>query len=270
MKVGFVGMGNMGQMLVTAVAGTRLLRPGEILASNRSKERLRRITHLLPEIRASCSNGEMAQECSVLFLCVKPGETRAVLEEISPYITADHLLVTITNTVEIAALERATPARVAKVIPSVVHWVGDGVSLLMFGSRCTEGDREFLTRLMGGFSQPRVISESEARVASDLTSCGPAFLCYAFRALAQAAHRYAPELSQGRVDEMVRLTARATCRLLEEQRLSFDDVIDRVSTPGGVTADGIRVLDEQMAGVWEQVIETTVQKEEAKKARLEL
>jgi pyrroline-5-carboxylate reductase len=47
-------------------------------------------------------------------------------------------------------------------------------------------------------------------------------------------------------------------------------VIDRVSTPGGITADGIKVLDEQMAGVWEQVMETTLAKEELKKAKVEL
>ncbi|HWI65109.1 MAG TPA: pyrroline-5-carboxylate reductase dimerization domain-containing protein, partial [Symbiobacteriaceae bacterium] len=62
----------------------------------------------------------------------------------------------------------------------------------------------------------------------------------------------------------------ATCELLERTGLTFDDVIARVSTPGGITADGIKVLDEQLAGVWEQVIETTIVKEEAKKAKVEL
>lgn len=270
MNVGFVGMGNMGQMLVAAVARSGVLQPGEIFASNRSKEKLRRTAEAIPGVRITFSNEQLAKECSVLFLCVKPGETKAILAETAPYITPEHLLVAISNTIDIDALEQVSAARVAKVIPSITHAVGEGVSLLIFGERCTAADRALLIRLMEGFSKPIVITESQARVASDLTSCGPAFLSYAFRSLSQAAQKYAPDLPEETADAMVRQTALATLRLIEQCGYTFEQVIDRVSTPGGVTADGINVLDEQMAGVWEQVIETTIQKEELKKTKVEL
>lgn len=270
MNVGFIGMGNMGQMLVTALARSGAMQPDEINASNRSQEKLTRIAASVPGIRVAYSNRELAQRCPTIFLCVKPGETKAVLEEAGPYITPDHLLVAITNTLDIALLESAVRARVAKVIPSVVHSVHEGVSLLMFGERCTADDKGLLHRLMGAISYPYVIQEAQARVASDLTSCGPAFLSYIFRALSQAARRYQPDLPLESVDTMVRRTALATCRYIEQTGLTFDDVIAKVSTPGGVTADGIKVLDEQLAGVWEQVVETTIAKEEAKRAKVKL
>ncbi len=270
MNVGFIGMGNMGRMLITALARSEILPPGGLHASNRSREKLDQVAASLPTVRTAATNRELAQRCQVIFLCVKPGETRAVLEEIGPYITPDHLLVAITNTIDIPVLERAVKARVAKVIPSLVHQIHDGVSLLMFGGRCTADDRALLQRLMGAISRPQVIEESQARVASDLTSCGPAFLSYAFRALAQAARHYQPDLPAETVDALIRHTVKATCRLLERQGLTFDDIIARVSTPGGVTAEGIKALDEHMAGVWEQVIETTIVKENAKKAKVEL
>ncbi|MDB4895401.1 MAG: ComE operon protein 4 [Firmicutes bacterium] len=270
MNVGFIGMGNMGQMLVTALARSGAMPPGEIFASNRSQEKLKRIAAAVPGIQVAYSNKELAQRCRVIFLCVKPGETKGVLDEAAPYITADHLLVAITNTIDMPALEAVVRARVAKVIPSVVHSVHEGVSLLMFGERCTVDDRALLHQLLGAISRPCVIAESQARVASDLSSCGPAFLSYVFRALAQAARRYSPELAPDTIDSIICTTSVATCRLIQETGLTFDDVIAKVSTPGGVTADGIRVLDEQLAGVWEQVIETTIIKEDAKKAKIKL
>ncbi|HEY3368916.1 MAG TPA: pyrroline-5-carboxylate reductase dimerization domain-containing protein [Symbiobacteriaceae bacterium] len=269
MNVGFIGMGNMGQMLVTALARSGVVQPGTLYASNRSGEKLKRIAAAVPGVR-TVTNGELAQQCPTVFLCVKPGETKAVLDEVAPYITHDHLLVSITNTIEIATLEKSVRARVAKVIPSLLHAVDDGVSLLMFGERCTDTDRVLLERLMGAVSRPCVIAETQARVASDLTSCGPAFLSYVLRAMAQAALHYQPDLPPDTVNAMIRRTAMATCRMMEQTNLTFDDVIARVSTPGGITADGIKVLDEQLAGVWEQVIETTMVKEEAKKAKVEL
>jgi competence protein ComER len=269
-NVGFIGMGNMGQMLVTALARSAVLLPGDIFVSNRSQEKLTRIAAAVPGLQVAYSNRELAQRCHVIFLCVKPGETRTVLDEATPYITPEHLLVAITNTIDIPVLENAVRARIAKVIPSVVNGIGEGVSLLMFGDRATLRDRELLHRLLGAISHPCVIQEGQARVASDLTSCGPAFLSYVFRALAQAARRYQPDLPAETVDHIIRTTVAATCRLVEQSGLSFDDVIARVSTPGGVTADGIKVLDEQLTGVWEQVIETTIIKEEAKKAKVTL
>lgn len=269
MNLGFVGMGNMGQMLVKALTGSGALDPVAVCVSNRSPEKLDQIATLVPGIQ-TVRNAELARRCQTIFLCIKPGETPEVLREMGPYITPDHLLITITNTLEIPVLERAVPARVAKVIPSIVQTVGKGVSLLMFGERCITADRTLLVGLFSSISRPYVIQESQARVASDLTSCGPAFLAYMLSALMQAARRYEPGLPAETVHAMIHHTVGATVTLMERMGYSFDDVIARVSTPGGITADGIKELDKHMAGVWERVVETTLIKEEQKKAKVEL
>jgi competence protein ComER len=269
-SVGFIGMGNMGQMLVTALARSGVLQPGELVISNRSPEKLELVASRVPGIEKAFTNRELARRCETIFLCIKPGETKTVLDEIGPYITPDHLLIIINNTLDIAMIEQRTRCRAAKAIPSVVQTVRRGASLLMFGSRCTHDDRALLMRLFEAISQPYVIEESQARVASDLTSCGPAFLSYTFRALAEAARHYQPDLSRDMVDAMIRETAKATCDLLEQTGCTFDDVIAQVSTPGGVTADGIAVMDEFFNGLWEQVIETTICKENAKRAKFTL
>jgi len=269
-SVGFVGMGNMGQMLVQALVRADVLPVGEILVTTRSPEKLVRLSSSLPGIRTVATNGELARSSRTIFLCIKPGETAQVLKEIAPYITADHLVVTITNTIDIARLEGAIPARIAKVIPSIVQRVGAGIALLIFGDRCTGADRAEIQALFRPISTPVVVNEFDARVASDLTSCGPAFLAFTWKALSQAARQYAPGLPPEVIETLVRRTAAATCLLLDNMGYNFDDVIAKVSTPGGVTADGITVLEEQLAGVWEQVIETTIVKEDGKRAKVSL
>jgi competence protein ComER len=269
-KIGFVGMGNMGRMLVSALLRAGALDPTSTIVSNRGREKLTQMASLFPALKTTGRNDELAQGAQVIFLCMKPGETKAALTEMRPYISADHLLVTITNTITIPALEEVTPARVAKVIPSIVQGVGAGASLLLFGERCTVADRALLDRLLRSISDPVVIQEPQARICSNLTSCGPAFLAYVYRALAAAARQYQPDLAPDLIDRLIRETVKGTAQLIEQNGYSWADVIDRVSTPGGITADGIKVLDEQMAGVWEQVMETTLAKEELKKAKVEL
>lgn len=270
MKIGFVGMGNMGRMLVTALLRAGALDPASTIVSNRSREKLTQMATQFPQLVTTSRNDELAQEARVIFLCIKPGETKGALAEMRPYITPEHLLIIITNTIMIPALEESLPARVAKVIPSVTQGVGAGASLLMFGDRSTVADRALLDQLFRTISEPVVIQEAQARICSNLSSCGPAFLAYVYRALSAAAMQYQPDLTPDLVDKLVRETVKATSQLIEQNGYNWTDVINRVSTPGGITAEGIKVLDEQMAGVWEQVMETTICKEELKKGRVEL
>jgi len=269
-KFGFIGMGNMGRLLVTALVRAGALEPGEVLIWSRTAEKRDRVAAALPGVQAAFGGRDLARRADVIFLCVKPRETAAVLEEIGPYITGDHLLVIINNTLTLAQMEARTPARVAKVIPSVVHTVGCGASLLAFGRRCTHTDRALLVRLMQAVSRPYVLPEEAVRTASDLTSCGPAFLSLVFQALAEAARERAPGLSREAAAAMVRETARATCELMEQMGYAFEDVIDRVSTPGGVTAAGIEVLRARLAGLWDEVLAATAAHEAEKRAQLEL
>lgn len=155
----------MGQMLVQALVRAEVLPVGEILVTTRSPEKLVRLSSSMPGIRYLATNGELARNSRVVFLCIKPGETATVLREMAPYITADHLVVIITNTLDIAQLEEAIPARIAKVIPSIVQSVGAGISLMMFGDRCTGADRAEVQALFKPISTPIVIKESDARVA---------------------------------------------------------------------------------------------------------
>jgi len=263
-------MGNVGRLLVTTLVRAEALRPDEVIIHSRTAEKRRRVAAAVPGVQQAYSNADLVRRCDAVFLCVKPGDTGAVLAEIKPYITHDHLLVIINNTLTLAMLEERTPARVAKVIPSVVQTVGRGASLVVFGERCTHGDRALLMRLMGAVSRPHVIPEEQVRAASDLTACGPAFLSRAFQALADAARRRTPGLSREAAEAMVRETARATCELMEQTGYSFSDVIDRVSTPGGVAAAGVTAMREHFDGLWDQVLAATAAHEEAKRERLDL
>lgn len=269
LNIGFIGAGNMGSMLIRALVGSGALRAEQVVVSNRSPEKVSRLTDELPGLQAG-SNADVARRCGTVFLCTRPVEAIRVLGDIHDYISPQHLLVTITNSIDIAELEGAVRARVAKVIPSLTQTVGAGVSLIMFGERVPEDDRVSLRALLARISRPFVISEEQARVASDLTSCGPAFLAYVYLALARAAQRCRPDLPLVSAEAMVLQTAVATAKLLQETGLSLEEVIQTVSTPGGITAEGLRVLDQHLTGVWEQVIETTIAKEHGKKVHIEL
>ena len=93
----------MGAMLVRALLGAAHPVDEDIWASNRSQEKLEDLSLLYARLRIGRSL-DLARECRTLFLCVRPEDTARALEEIGPALTPNHLLVLITNVVELDKL----------------------------------------------------------------------------------------------------------------------------------------------------------------------
>lgn len=267
MHVGFIGTGSMGQMLVKAFTAAGALRPADVVASNRSPHKLSQLAATVPGLRAA-GNVELVQECPVVFVCVKPLETGALLDEIGPSVTNEHLIITLTNAIPLADFERALPARVAKLIPSITQEALGGVALVMYGCRINAADREYLEGLIAAIAHPRVIDEERARVCADLTSVAPAFLCYLLRGMATAAAQRQPLLSRSDADTLVRLMAEGVGRLLGSGEYDCAEVVRRVAVPGGLTAEALKVMEHSIGDLWEQVLATTSMCEEERRLSL--
>ncbi|MFO7172697.1 MAG: pyrroline-5-carboxylate reductase dimerization domain-containing protein [Bacillota bacterium] len=259
MDVGFIGTGSMGGMLVRSLVRHGALAPEQVWAANRTPGKLEALRAAVPGIHTAPT--ATVSTCPVVFLCVKPGDTRAALAEMEPALRADQLLILLSNLVPIAGVEEQVPCRVAKVIPSLAQEAGCGIALVMYGRRVTPRDRQWLEGLLGAISRPLVIEESQGRTCADLTSCGPAFLACVLREMALAASRQQPDLPPEMAAAMVRETVLATARLLEAG-MDFEAIIRRVAVPGGVTAAGLAVLEEQIPGTWEQLLTATRHREE--------
>ena len=75
----------------------------------------------------------------------------------------------------------------AKLIPSITHADLAGTCLFTPGNRLSPRDREELIRLLSTIGTPLEIDEQYSRVASDLASCGPAFLAHFLEQMVRAA-----------------------------------------------------------------------------------
>lgn len=155
MKVGFIGTGSMGSLLIQSFIHSNALKPQQISASNRTHSKVTELARRYPGLHAVQSNRETAAESDVLFICVKPLESKAVTDEIRNVITEEQIVVSITSPVQIRILEHALKAKVSKIIPSITHQVGSGASLCIHGSRITEEDRFLLEELMSHISSAR-------------------------------------------------------------------------------------------------------------------
>lgn len=249
----------MGSLLIEAFLRSGALHPHYICASNRSPQKAELLAKRHPGLRVTGSNAEAANGSQIIFLCVKPLDYLAVIDELAGIVDERQIVVSITSPVQIRMLEERIPSKIAKIIPSITHSALSGASLCIYGSRILPEDRLLLEQLISSISIPMSIRETETRIASDIASCGPAFIAFILQQWAEAASRLT---GIGRA-EAISLGAEmlyGTGKLLTEGGFTPEELQRRVAVPGGVTAEGIAVLDSGLSRVFSSLIEATHRK----------
>ncbi|MFD2612682.1 late competence protein ComER [Paenibacillus gansuensis] len=256
MKVGFIGTGSMGSILIESLIQSGALQPEHMIASNRTFSKVELLEAKYPGFQAVQSNVQVAGDSDILFLCVKPKEFRQVAEEIKGAVCAEQIVVSITSPVQIKQLESVLKGKIAKIIPSITNYVCSGATLCIYGDRITPEDQILLERLLSNISLPIRVAEEYTRVSSDLSSCGPAFLAFFVQKFVDAA----VEQTGIPREEAVRLAAEmvlGTGKLLTVGGFSPESLQKRVSVPGGITEEALHLLDVRLQGVFNELIETT-------------
>lgn len=268
MKIGFIGAGSMGSLLIDSFIRFGALQPDQILVSNRTPHKALKLADRYPGLEVSGSNAENASRSDLLFLCVKPGEFKPVIDEISKVMRSSQIAVSITSPVQLSHLESELPCKVAKIIPSITNQTGSGASLCMYGSRIKEKDRLLLESLLSSISRPIPVLESHTRITSDFSSCGPAFLSYFVEKWVDAA----VEMTGADRSALYALAGEmllGTGKLLTEEGFTPEQLQQRVAVPGGITAQALSLLEKRLEGLFHQLIRTTHDKYDEDLAKLD-
>ncbi|WCK53512.1 late competence protein ComER [Aneurinibacillus sp. Ricciae_BoGa-3] len=258
MQYAFIGTGNMGTILIESLIESGAIHPSQIIASNRTPEKLERLANKFTELKVS-HNKNAAREASILFLCVKPHDYPVVLDEISESLTPGKIVLSITSSIGPAMLERHSHAKAARIIPSITNSACSGASLITFGSRIDASDKQILLRLFSTISKPIEINEDITRISSDLVSCGPAFFSFLVQRYIDCAVKET-NISKDQATSMITEMLIGLGKLLEEGRYTLPALQEKVCVPGGVTGIGLEVLDKTTDQTFERLIEATHQK----------
>ncbi|MBN1236262.1 MAG: NAD(P)-binding domain-containing protein [Methanotrichaceae archaeon] len=248
---GFIGTGHLGSMLVKKFVETGAIEAEEILASNRTQEKVQRLAKATG-IRPASSR-VVAELSDVIFICVRPLEVRDVLSELAYLLDFQKLVVSVAADVSLENMGALCPARLARAFPSMASEKLQGATLLAFGDNATREDRGLIVGLFQAIGKAEVVEEKDFGTLADLTSCAPGYFAALMREFVLAAERR--EISAELAERLVKQTLLGTAMLLEEE--SFAGLIKSVATKGGITEAGVKVIEREAPGMFDQLFQTT-------------
>lgn len=253
-RLGIIGAGRLGATLLRAAA---IHAPAFALtASNRDPARVAALQREIPRLVAAASPEDLARNSDLVVLCVSQEACLPVAERIAGHLGSGAIVISVSNTVTLAAIAERVRVPVVKVIPTLAHVVGRGVALVVAGPGAEPAHVEAVRGAFAHFSLPLLIDERDARVASNVGGSALALfaaLCDMFVA-ANATH--AQSIERATLDAMMAETAAAVAALAQAG-YGWADIVGATATPGGMTHAALDILNSGFPRIAEDMVEAT-------------
>lgn len=242
LKIGFLGAGKMAGALAKGFVRAGLVTARNLVASD-PYPGARKQFAADTGAKTVATNLAVAQAAQVLFLATKPDQVPAVLADIAPAFTKNHLLISIAAGVPIARMDTILPAeaRIIRVMPNTPALLGAGAAGIAPGKNATPADAELAQKLLSAVGIALPVKESLLDAVTGLSGSGPAYVYQFIEALSDGG--VASGLPRDVATKLAAQTVLGSAKMVLETGLHPGALKDQVTSPGGTTIEGLHELE---------------------------
>ena len=184
-------------------------------------------------------------EGAVITLGVKPQSLPDIAPKLAPLLNEGHLVISMLAGVMVESLRAAlgSSADIVRIMPNTPVALGKGVVALYTDEGTAAAavtDAQTLLSPLGLVE--RIADEAQFNLITALTGCGPAVVFRFIDALSQAAATLG--LNEDQAARLALATVEGSAALAAEADESPATLADKVASKGGMTREGLDVLDE--------------------------
>lgn len=240
--IAFIGAGNMAQSLIGGLLADNFP-AGNIVAADPDAEKRAALSEALG-VRGAADNGVAVSGASIVVLAVKPQLMSKVVKELAGEIkNRQPLLISIAAGIRAADIARWAGCRpaIVRVMPNTPALLGCGASALYANSACSDQQREAAEAILRAVGVTVWLDDEQLLdPVTAVSGSGPAYFFYLMELLEQHAVRLGLPPDSARI--LTLQTALGAARMALESDTSVAELRSRVTSPGGTTEAGLRVL----------------------------
>jgi pyrroline-5-carboxylate reductase len=233
-----IGGGNMGAALLGGLVGSGAVEPTAVAVVEVDTGRRASLTERFADVAVL----EALPPTRAAVLAVKPADIAAVASAVA--LAGATRVLSIAAGVRLATIEAATGPGVAVVrsMPNTPALVGLGASAIAAGTSAGDDDIEWAAAVLGSVGTVEVMAESDLDLFTGVAGSGPAYLFLVAEAMTEAA--VGGGMERAVAERVVRQLFLGSATLLAREG-DPTALRERVTSPGGTTAAGLRVLGER-------------------------
>lgn len=243
LRIGFIGAGQMATALARGFLQAGVAAPERLVACDVSPDAA---TKFASQTGGTIVSGAAAvlAESRLVFLATKPQHIAAVLAELKPIVTKDHLLVSIAAGVSIAKLAQGLGQfnRLIRVMPNTPALIGAGASAFSRGDGATPADGTLLSSLLSTVGLALEVPEKLLDAVTGLSGSGPAYVYQFIEGLSDGGVRMG--LPRDVATRLAAQTVLGAAQMVLSTGQHTGTLKDAVTSPGGTTIAGLHALEQ--------------------------
>ena len=244
MKISFIGGGNMGEAIISALLSKKVTLPENITVSDAIEARREHLAQM-HGVNVTPSNFEAIQGTDVIVFAVKPQSLSDVMTDLTGHLRGAQVLLSIVAGARIATLsDGLRHRRIVRSMPNTPAQIGEGMTVWTATEEVTEGQKKEARSILGVMGK-EIFVEDEKMIdmATAVSGSGPAYFFLFIEALTDAAVNVG--LPREMAKTMVLQTMLGSGRLIEKSGTEPAELRRMVTSKGGTTEQALRVFEEE-------------------------
>ena len=241
MKLGFIGLGNMGRAICSGLIRGGAIAVQDVFGYAPHADKLNAYA-AETGVHACASANAVCEAADTVIIAVKPYIIEGVLGELRSALHGK-AVISVALGYDFERLTALTDpeTRVQFVMPNTPAQVGEGVMLFEERSSLTAAERAELMRMFACLGMVEELPTRLMGVGGAISGCGPAFCAMIIEALADAGVKYG--LPRDKAYRLASQTLAGTGKMQIETKLHPAALKDGVCSPAGSTIRGVEALE---------------------------
>ncbi len=243
MKITFIGGGNMGEAMLSAVLDKGISQPQAISVSDINKTRCRYLEGKY-SIATMSDNRQAVNGSDVVVLAIKPQNLDEVMAELSGQLKPTQLVLSIIAGARINTLRLGLKHdSIVRAMPNTPAQIGEGISVWTGTAKVTPQQQEWAASVLGAMGKEIYVNDEKyIDMATAVSGSGPAYIFLMVEALVDAAVHIG--LPHDMAQELVLQTLLGSGHFIQQSSKSPAELRRMVTSPGGTTAAALLRLEE--------------------------
>ena len=243
-KIVFCGGGNMAEGIMRGLLQNGVNHPEDITVNELVPNRCEYLTKTYG-VTATRDAEALIKEAHMVIIAVNPPQVPTVAKMLKPLISKKTIIMSIAAGVTISSVENiaGSDKKVVRVMPNTLNQSGDGYSAASFNENCTEQDQALVDEVLNALGQVMHIREEMFNTFTAFSNVGPMWLYKMTAALIDAGVYIGFSRTDARNIAIKNMAGVAGVLEITGEHPAVK--VDQMTSPGGTTIEGLRVLQEE-------------------------
>jgi len=259
-KIVFCGGGNMAEGIMKGLLSNGVATAENVTVNELRQERCVYLSETYG-VSAIAEAAEAIKEADLIVIAVTPPVVPNVSKLLETLIGENTIVLSIAAGITIASLESqlGNDKKILRVMPNTLIQSGNGHSAACINANINDNDKEFITKILDALGQTMYITEDMFNTFTAFSCSGPIWLYKTVEALIDSGVYAGFSRSEAR--SIVIKNMLGVAQVLDETGAHPAVKIDEMCSPGGVTIEALKVLQQEgLSGTFMTSVDAAVKK----------